>query len=815
MSLPKALSGFGQYPQFVNWNLVQVEGSPKPAKVPVDATGRKIDPHNPTNWMTAEQAYTQAAAFGYGVGFVFTADDPFFFIDIDNCLTEAGQWTDFAQQTCAAFPGAAVEVSQSGKGLHIFGCGTVPPGYKTRNHQGLEVYTHKRFVALSGRDVSGDVWLDWTGQLAQFVPAHLEPQLTEVATVDGNWTTVPAEGYTGPADDDELIRKMLAAGGGPNQVFSKSCPISALWNGDAAVIGQYFPDPEQGRAFDASSADLALANHLAFWTGRDCARIERLLRRSGLVRDKWDRHKTYLRDMTILKVVRQCNAIYSHEALIAQPDGSAIPPIKDERILDFPTPVDPFGDFPIPDIPPGVLPDVIEKFSIAESNLIGADLGGIALSAIVTCASAIKDEIQVQVKQNDEGWCESARLWGVLVGAPSTKKSPAVNTATHPIKRLAKRQIAEFTSAQTTYEMMADKENAIEPFPPGRLYVQDATIEAMQPILAENQNGILVIRDELSAWIGGMEKYSAGKGAAVDRGFWLEGWNGGPYTVDRIGRGSTYIPNLSMSLIGGIQPDVLQRDIKTMNHDGLLQRFIPVILKHATMGSDIASNAQIRNYYYQVVTNLFGLHQPENGPLRFDDGAQAVRRVFSEYAHDLATLDELGKHFSAWAGKLDGMFARICLTFHCIELSSGLPTATIPPIIPARIARMVDRLFREYLIPHGLHFYCNVLADGDSLPHVRQIAGLILSKGWSRIRPSDLTQNYRPAKSMTSRDMEQVLDKLVSFGWLEPEHRHSGSKKSWLVNPQVHEKFKKQANLERDERTAKRAILLKNITGAS
>ena len=35
------------------------------------------------------------------------------------------------------------------------------------------------------------------------------------------------------------------------------------------------------------------------------------------------------------------------------------------------------------------------------------------------------------------------------------------------------------------------------------------------------------------------------------------------------------------------------------------------------------------------------------------------------------------------------------------------------------------------------------------------------------------------------------------------------------MDDKQHEKFKKQANLERDERTAKRAILLKNITGAS
>ena len=43
-----------------------------------------------------------------------------------------------------------------------------------------------------------------------------------------------------------------------------------------------------------------------------------------------------------------------------------------------------------------------------------------------------------------------------------------------------------------------------------------------------------------------------GRGAAKDRGFWLQAFNGGPYTVNRISRGSILIENLSVSLLGGI-----------------------------------------------------------------------------------------------------------------------------------------------------------------------------------------------------------------------------------------------------------------------
>lgn len=51
---------------------------------------------------------------------------------------------------------------------------------------------------------------------------------------------------------------------------------------------------ENGKPYNASHADMALANHLAFWTGKHGQRMERLMRRSGLMREKWDAHRTYL-----------------------------------------------------------------------------------------------------------------------------------------------------------------------------------------------------------------------------------------------------------------------------------------------------------------------------------------------------------------------------------------------------------------------------------------------------------------------------------------------------------------------------------------
>jgi putative DNA primase/helicase len=57
-----------------------------------------------------------------------------------------------------------------------------------------------------------------------------------------------------------------------------------------------------------------LSNHLAFWTGRDADRMDRLFRRSGLMRPKWDEchssdGRTYGR-LTIDKAIAGCRATY-------------------------------------------------------------------------------------------------------------------------------------------------------------------------------------------------------------------------------------------------------------------------------------------------------------------------------------------------------------------------------------------------------------------------------------------------------------------------------------------------------------------------
>lgn len=303
LTLPPPLAALGAWPQFVTWFAAPIPEKPgKFNKFPCHwQTGHVCDAQDPANWTTSDVALAVAAnhdrGHGSGAGFVFTAQDPFFFHDIDGALGQDGQWSPLAHSLLARFPGAAVEVSHSGRGLHVIGR-TAPIAHAKKNTPlGLELYTTGRFVALTGTSAIGDAALDCTPAVHQLVADFFQPTATgEVAA----WTTEPVPEWDGPTDDDELIRKAMASGQrSAGAAFGTDVTFADLWTADVAKLAAKWPG-EGDKPFGQSEADQSLANHLAFWTGKDCERMERLMRRSALARDKWDGHRTYLVD-TIVK----------------------------------------------------------------------------------------------------------------------------------------------------------------------------------------------------------------------------------------------------------------------------------------------------------------------------------------------------------------------------------------------------------------------------------------------------------------------------------------------------------------------------------
>lgn len=291
--LPEGLQALAAYRQFILYRLVpRADG--KIDKIPYSPyTYEACDAHHAANWTDHDTAINAAQAMGedFGAGFVLTPGDPFFCLDLDHCRTATG-WSDAAIGIADMLPGCAIEISQSGESLHFWGV-TAPLDHRTRPDPDshcpwphAELYTKRRFIALTGNIIAGNA--NTAALLGPIVDAWFKPQAK--GAIDANeWRIEPVPEWRGPLDDDDLIRRALQSQSA-NAVWGAGVTFADLWTGNGDALSKRWPpDPNKATAWNESHADAALAAHLAFWTGRNHQRIAELMYRSALVRPKWER----------------------------------------------------------------------------------------------------------------------------------------------------------------------------------------------------------------------------------------------------------------------------------------------------------------------------------------------------------------------------------------------------------------------------------------------------------------------------------------------------------------------------------------------
>jgi primase-polymerase (primpol)-like protein len=274
---------------------VSVEnGSGKPKKVPVDASGRPVDHTKPHNFLTfADACEIYSRGRVHGIGFAFTDSDPFVGVDLDRCRRPLGGELSSDAVEILRSLGTYAEVSPSGTGVKAIGIGGLDPeGPKRRG--AVEVYDRNRYFALTGRtlpDFPGDVRA--CGDAVLRLQDSLRPAAREILPP----ATSRGEGCQ--SDDAEILRR----------VFSSK---------NAATILSYWSGNLNGKP-SASEALLALAQLLAFYTGPDEARLERLVKDSPLFaatessRPKWDSPRggsTWGRAFIVKKAIDTCARFY-------------------------------------------------------------------------------------------------------------------------------------------------------------------------------------------------------------------------------------------------------------------------------------------------------------------------------------------------------------------------------------------------------------------------------------------------------------------------------------------------------------------------
>ncbi|AUH72480.1 AAA family ATPase [Legionella sainthelensi] len=332
--LPLPLNAFESYKQFIVYVLVPRDnGTGKMDKIPTNPkTLKAFNAHTAENWITAKEALLLSSLLGkqYGVGFVLTDKDPFCCIDIDDCLKIPGDITSatpIALKLMAMFPGAAIEISISGKGLHLFFSyrGNIPSHTCKNAEYKIELYTRERFIALACIYVRGDAATDHTEALYKVIETFFHVTVTtrtNRGAIYQQWEAQIAQGvdpiWSGEEDDDRLIEYMCNSNS-PGAIFGSKASVRDLWEGNAEPLAKTYPANGHEKGYDESSADLALACHLSFWTGKDAERILKLMWKSKLKRDKWDRDN-YLK-RTILKAISTQQSVYTSTS-----KNSSLPP---------------------------------------------------------------------------------------------------------------------------------------------------------------------------------------------------------------------------------------------------------------------------------------------------------------------------------------------------------------------------------------------------------------------------------------------------------------------------------------------------------
>ena len=459
-----------------------------------------------------------------------------------------------------------------------------------------------------------------------------------------------------------------------------------------------------------------------------------------------------------------------------------------------------------------LLPEALRGWVMDEADRMPCPPDFIAAGALVALGAIIGARCAIKPKSLDS-WLIVPNLWGGIVGLPSAKKSPAIGAALKPLDRLIARameahqaDLEAFDADNTVFEAKRDAiESRIKaaakakdgkgenldsiakelqghrqqaPAAPTlrRYKSNDTTIEKLGELLRENPAGLLVLRDELVGLIASWDR----EGREGERAFYLEAWNGNAsFDTDRIGRGSIFVPNLCVSIFGGIQPDKLTGYLEQAAHalanDGMLQRFQLLVFPdhRAWEWRNRVPAKEARDRAFAVFDTLADFNPVAWGAAPIDDFAKFPHFLFDEAAQEI---------FIEWSGELHGskmtaedhpiiqqhlakfdkLFPALALILHLVDCAAtgrrGLVTAK---------SALRAAAWCEYLEAHARRCY-GLLTD-DGLRAAQALADKLrqgkLADGFTA---RDVRRNQW--RSLTTDEAVQAaLDWLEDEGWLRAE----------------------------------------------
>ena len=472
---------------------------------------------------------------------------------------------------------------------------------------------------------------------------------------------------------------------------------------------------------------------------------------------------------------------------------------------DWPAPDPMEGPPPAPRLPLELLPrEVAEVASdVADRQQSAPDF--VAWPLVVSAAALVGRQVGIRPLRLDD-WTEQPAIWAALVGRPSTLKTPALHEGTRPLRRQQAKEserhdqaVADWLSACADLRRANPKIKDHDlPSKPTlvRCFTSDVTVEKLATMLVPDvSRGLAVVRDELAGLVLDMNKYAKGG----DRQFWLQAYTGSAYVVDRLSRESVFVPDLLVSLVGGVQPAVAATVFGTGADDGFAARVTaiwpdePATFAHAERVPNKAARDALDQVNDVLATASWfkELHRDDFGPVPFcrldPDGLTIFAEWRSRFLTDLRA-SQYDDRLAARLGKYPGLVARLVLLFHLHEWAAGrVPQARL--VTAETVARVLD-LVATYLRPMDERVYAR-FAVPPAADSGRRVATWL-----TRNRPSSITvrevQRHGWSGLTSAQEVAAALEWLVVHGWLreaEPDARPGRPSARFLVNPRIPEKL--------------------------
>jgi hypothetical protein len=401
--------------------------------------------------------------------------------------------------------------------------------------------------------------------------------------------------------------------------------------------------------------------------------------------------------------------------------------------------------FPVEALPPACRAYVRELAAVTQTDPSYA-----ALALLVGLAGSVGNTRRIRVKSD---WIVPAVLWGALVGESGRLKTVVLRHVLAPVYRREGEAVAGHRAALDQYKaaMQAHKyalrdwetkgraagaPAPVEPRRPilERHLVSDTTVEALGDRLQDAPRGVLLARDELAGWLRSFNQYKATRGA--DEAHWAEMFEAGNLLVDRkVGeRAIVFVPRAAVSIIGGIQPDILRRALMPeYRESGLAARLLmawpPRGPKRWTERELSASAVkQLSGIYMRLWTLAPVEVDGELGPLDLPLSADA-KTLFAAFVnqHGQEALELTGDLGAAWA-KLEGYGARLALVLELAawaEVPQG--DGRGPAEVSAASVRAALRIL-EWAKSETRRIYA-MLGESDEEKEAREVLDFVQRRG--------------------------------------------------------------------------------------